>query len=130
LPHAATCATDARLSHIRRPVRLLHAGSELAGRYAREHCQAEHLCPPLELWHGDRAGEVRDETMLGLADALAAFADGSCPWVEGLVRRAREKGLAVRVIPLPQDSAGKGGTLPAPGLWAEAIHDAVSNNSA
>jgi hypothetical protein len=57
---------------------------------------------------GRRQKEVRDETMLGLADALAAFADGSCPWVEGLVRRARARGLAVRVIPLPQDRAGKG----------------------
>jgi hypothetical protein len=69
-----------------------------AGRYARERCQAEHLCPPIELWYGERAGEVRDETMLGLADALAAFTDGSCPWVESLVGRARERGLPVRVL--------------------------------
>jgi hypothetical protein len=98
----------------------------ICGRYARERCQAEHLCPPLELWHGERAGEVRDETMLGLVDALMTFTNGSCPRIEGLVRRARDRGLAVRVIPLPQDSAGKGGTLPAPERWAEAIPDAVS----
>jgi hypothetical protein len=46
--------------------------------------------------------------MLGLADALAAFTDRGSPCIEGLVRRTREKGLAVRVIPLPQDSARKG----------------------
>jgi hypothetical protein len=82
----------------RKAVRLLLPGCDLAGRYARERCQAEHLCPPLELWHGERAEEVRDETMLGMADALAAFSDGRSPWIEALVRRAREKGLAVRVI--------------------------------
>jgi hypothetical protein len=61
------------------------------------------------LWHGERAEEVRDETMLGLADALAAFSDGASPWVEGLVRRARERGLAVRVISVaPPGGAGEG----------------------
>jgi hypothetical protein len=76
----------------RKAVRLLHPGCELAGRYARERCQAEHLCPPIDLWHGERAEEVRDETMLGMADALAAFTDGASPRVEGLVRRARGRG--------------------------------------
>jgi hypothetical protein len=86
----------------------LHPGLNPAGRYARERCQAEHLCPPLDLWHGERAEEVRDETILGLADGLVAFSDGTSAWIEGLVRRARERGLAVRVIPLPQGSAWEG----------------------
>jgi hypothetical protein len=90
----------ALLAH-KRPVYLLHPGCALAGRYARERCQAEHLCPPIELWYGERAGEVRDETMLGMADAVAGFTDGSCRWVESLVGRARERGLAMRVLNVP-----------------------------
>jgi hypothetical protein len=43
---------------------------------------------------GRRQQGVRDATMLGLADALAAFRDGSSAGVEGLVRR----GLAVRLL--------------------------------
>jgi hypothetical protein len=39
---------DALLVH-KRPVYLLHPGCELAGLYARERCQAEHLCPRIEL---------------------------------------------------------------------------------
>jgi hypothetical protein len=48
--------------------------------------------------HGARAEEVRDETVLGLANARVAFSDGTSAWIEGLVWRARERGLAVLVV--------------------------------
>jgi hypothetical protein len=47
---------------------------------------------------GSRPKEVRDEARLGLADALPAFRDGSSAGVEGLIARARGRGLAVRVL--------------------------------
>jgi hypothetical protein len=82
----------------RHPARLPHPGGALAGPDPRRRCQAQHPCPPNNRWHGDQAEEIGDETMLGLTDALAACGDGSCPWDGGLVGRAREWGLAVRVL--------------------------------
>ena len=53
-------------------------------------------------WHkyGKRAGHIRNSEMLeeGKADALIAFWNGSSPGTADIIRKARKKGIKVRVI--------------------------------
>jgi hypothetical protein len=102
----------------RHPARLPHPGGALAGHDPRRRCQAPHSCPPNKRWHGDQAEAIGDETMLGLADARAAFGDGTCPWDGGLVGRTRERGLPVRVVNVAQP----GGEAILMSAWGRRAH--------
>lgn len=50
--------------------------------------------------HGKAAGPIRNQEMLdnGKADALVAFWDGKSPGTKDMIRRAKRKGIKVKVV--------------------------------
>lgn len=75
----------------------------LAERYARERGLALEIYPA-DWSLGRKAGPLRNQQMIDLADYVVAFPGGG-PGTKSLIRLARKKGLPMRIYPVEARNA-------------------------
>ncbi len=61
-------------------------------------CKAVKIFRPDWRKHGKSGGPIRNQEMVDEADALIAFHDGSSPGTADVIRRAKTKGIRVKVV--------------------------------
>ncbi len=77
---------------------MARGADKLAVKYAMKNGVDHHPMPALWKMFGKRAGYLRNDHMLELADAVVAFWDGISKGTKHMIDSALEKGIPVRVV--------------------------------